>query len=67
MTTNVFSSHQLDSSLEESGCGGADLEFVTSDTCVKYFGPGVKFSRFNAKDLGKSFHKTIGVSLNLSR
>ena len=61
-----FFSHQL----EESGWGGADMEFVasgTSDTCVKYFGAGVKFSRINAKDLGQSFHKTIGVSLNLSR
>ena len=70
MTTDVFFSHQLDSSLEESGWVGADMEFVTSgtsDTCVKYFGAGVNFSRINAKDLGQSFHKTIGVSLNLSR
>ena len=66
MTTDVFFSHQL----KESVLVGADLEFFTngtSDTCVKYFGAGVKLSRFSAKDLGQSFHKTIGVSLNLSR
>ena len=35
-----------------------DVEFVTGDTCVKYFWDRVKFSRMNAKQLPNS-----GVSL----
>ena len=52
------------------------MEFVTSgtsDTCVKYFWAGVRFSRINAKKIpnlrnsAQGFHKTSGVSLYLSR
>ena len=33
---------------------GVDVEFVTGDTCVKYFCDRVKFSRMNAKQLPNS-------------
>ena len=32
---------------------GVDVEFVTGDTCVKYFWDRVKFSRMNAKTIAE--------------